>query len=178
MTALAIEVQTTDIIFVNLWQILISLANLVIIFLVVKKFLFKPIKKVMDSRQNEIESQYAYAEQAMSDARASKAEWEEKRQNAKAEADEILQNAADNAKYRGEKILEEARERADGIVRQAEIEADLERKRATADIKREIVEVSGALAERMIGREINTDDHRALIDSFIDELGDDYDANR
>ena len=53
----------------------------------------------------------------------------------------------------------------------AETEADLERKKAADGIKREIVEVSGALTEKMLEREINTDDHRALIDSFIEEIG-------
>ena len=75
----------------------------------------------------------------------------------------------------GEKIVAEAKERADGILRTAEIEAELERKKAEAGIKREIVEVSGALAEKMLEREINTEDHRVLIDSFIEKIGDEND---
>ena len=47
--------------------------------------------------------------------------------------------------------------------------------KATEDIKREIVEVSGALAEKMLEREINTKDHQSLIDSFIEKIGDDDD---
>ena len=97
--------------------------------------------------------------------------WEEKLSLADKKADEILQSATENAKYRGEKIIEEAQERADGIVRVAKTEAELERRKAEEDIKREIVEVSGALAEKMLGREINTEDHRALIDSFIEKMG-------
>ena len=54
----------------------------------------------------------------------------------------------------------------------AENEAALERKKAIDGIKREIVDVSGAIAEKMLEREINSDDHRALIDSFIENIGD------
>ena len=47
----------------------------------------------------------------------------------------------------------------------------LERRKAKEDIKKEIVEVSGVLAEKMLEREINKDDHRAIIDSVIEEIG-------
>ena len=63
--------------------------------------------------------------------------------------------------------------RADEIVRQAEADASLELKRAQDDIKREIVTVSTALTEKMLEREINEKDHRALIDSFIEDIDDD-----
>ena len=71
-----------------------------------------------------------------------------------------------------DKLIAEAQMRADGIIRAAETEAELERKKAADGIKREIVEVSGALTEKLLEREINTDDHRVLIDSFIEEIGD------
>ena len=98
-------------------------------------------------------------------------------QTATAEADAIMQSATENAKWRGEKIVAEARDKADGIIRQAETEAELERKKAEDGIKREIVDVSAILTEKMLGREINTQDHRALIDSFIEEIGNNDDGN-
>ena len=52
------------------------------------------------------------------------------------------------------------------------MEAKLERKKATEGIKREIVDVSSAIAEKMLEREVNENDHRALIDSFIEKIGD------
>ena len=48
-------IQSLDVISVNLWDILISLANLLILFILVKKFLFKPVKKVLEKRQSEID---------------------------------------------------------------------------------------------------------------------------
>ena len=92
--------------------------------------------------------------------------------SANTEADAILQSATDNAKARGDKIIAEAKERADGILRTAQSEAELERKKAEDGIKREIVEVSEALTEKMLEREINAEDHRVLIDSFIEKMGD------
>ena len=164
--------QTLDVISVNLWQILISLINLTLLFLAIKKFLFKPVKKVFEQRQAQIDDRYDAAAQAQAQAEDDRKAWEQRLSDAHAEADTILQNATDNARMRGDKLIAQAQERADGIIRAAQTEAGLERKRAVDGIKREIVEVSGALTEKMLGREINTEDHRALIDSFIEEIGD------
>ena len=165
--------QTLDVISVNIWQILISLLNLYILFLIVKLFLFKPVKAVLAERQRELDTQYAAAEDAEREALANRRAWETKMLGAKAEADAIVQSAADQAKYRGEAMIAEAQLRADSIVRMAENEADLERKKAVEGVKREIIEVSGALTKRMLEREINTEDHRNLIESFLEKIGDD-----
>ena len=165
-------IQSLDVISVNLWQILISLANLLIIFLIVKKFLFKPVKNIMDKRQEEINKEYSEADILKQDAKKAKEEYEEQLKNAKDEADGILKDATENAGKRSEKIIEEAKEKADAIIKRAEQEAELERKKAEDGIKREIVGVSAALTEKMLEREINIDDHHALIDSFIEKIGD------
>lgn len=164
--------QTLDVISVNLWQILISLANLVLLFLILKRFLFKPVKSVLEKRQAEIDDRYASAEKAESEALLSRKTYEDKLRGADDEAAAILQSASDNAKNRGEKIIAEAKERAEGIIRTAKVEAELERNKSTDLIKKEIAEVSEAIAEKMLEREINGDDHRHLIESFIEKIGD------
>lgn len=171
-------IQSLDVISVNLWQIIISLANLTILFLIVKKFLFKPAKQVIEKREQDIADRYADADASKKEAMEMKTKYEEQMKNAKAEADEIISNATDTAKHRGEKLVLEARDEAEGIRRRAEQEAELTRKKAVDGIKREIVEVSGVLAEKMIGREIKEEDHRELIDSFIKDIGDGDDGSK
>lgn len=164
-------VQSLDVISINIWQIVISLANLTIIFLLLKKFLYKPVIKVLTERQNAVEAQYADAEKAKADALADKAAYAEKLANAEITADEMRKSAADEAKRHGEKLIEEARAKADGMVRQAEAEIELEKKKAEADMKREIADVSAKLAEKLIGRELDEKTQHSLIDSFINEIG-------
>ncbi len=164
--------QNLDVISINLWNILIALINLVLLFLIIKKFLFGPVKIVLAKRQSEIDRQYEAASEAEADAKENRRMWEEKLGNAETEADTILKTAAEQAKFRSDAIVSDAQEKADRIVRTAASEAELEIKKAADGIKREIVSVSGALTEKMLEREINTDDHRALIDSFIEKIGD------
>ena len=163
--------QDLDIISVNIWHIVISLANLVILFLILKKLLFKPIKKIVDKRQKEIESEYKKAEKTQAEADAIKAEWEGKMATAEAEADKIISDAVERADSRNEVMLYESREKADQIIRKAKADIERERKDARETIKKEIVDVSQTLSEQIIGREINMDDHRDLIDKAIDKIG-------
>ena len=170
--------QSLDIISVNLWHILISLANLILIFLIVKKFLFKPVRELFAKRQAELDHQYAAADAAEKQAQEHKAAWEKKLQSANEEADGIIKDATDAAKYRATQIVEEANAKAAGIQSRAEAEALLTQKRAEEEIKKEIVEVSSAIAEKMLEREINEADHRALIDAFLDEIGENNGADQ
>ena len=96
--------QTSEIISVNIWQIIISLCNLLIIFVILKKLLFKPIQKMLDKRKNMIDEQYDKAQKAQDDAEAAKAEWDDKMSTADAEAKGII----DSANKRAEKINEKA----------------------------------------------------------------------
>ena len=164
--------QNLDVISVNLWQILISLANLLIMFLIIKKFLYKPVKATLAKRQSELDEHYQAAEAAEREARRQQADWEAKMADAKAQADRIVDQATEQAKFRSDAIMEEAHQKAEALVQMAQTEAQLERRKAEEGMKREIVEVSGILAEKMLEREIHAEDHRRLIDSFIDQIGD------
>ena len=164
--------QPSEIISVNLWQILVSLLNLVILFLIIKKFLYQPVKNVLKSRQDKIDEQNSQAEAYLSEAEETKAQLEAKLNDAENQADEILNEATVNATRRKEKILAEARDEADAIIRQAKTNAELEMKKAESDIKTQIVDVSFELSKKIIEREINKEDHHKLIDSFIEQIGD------
>ncbi len=169
--------QTLDVISVNLWQMLASLLNLVLLFLIVKKFLYKPVKKMLETRQSTIEGEYTEAEQAKEAALQSQKAYEEKLADAKGEADRVIKSAVDIASQREREIIEDAKEKADGIIRRAEADAVLEKKKAEDAIRREIVEVSSALTEKMLEREISADDHKQFIDSFIESIGEEDEAN-
>ena len=164
--------QTLEVISVNISQILISLLNLLLLFLLFKKFLFGRVKKMLAKRQAELDMCYDAADEAKRAAEEDRLFWDEKIGTVKAEADEMIKKAQDSAKRQGDSILSKAKEQADGIIRQAETQAQLEMKKAEDGIKREIVEVSTALANKLLEREINEDDHRSLIDSFIEKIGD------
>ena len=165
--------QSLDVISINLWNVLISLANLVILSLIVKKFLFKPVKKMLENRKNELDNKYRLADEAVKKANDDEKYWKEKRESVNVEADNIIKDASDIAKKRSEKIVDEANKKAEDIVKRAKTEAELEIEKAQDTIKKEIVDVSAELAKKILSREININDHRNMIDSVIENIGDD-----
>lgn len=163
---------TLEILSINIWTILISLANLLIIFLILKKLLWKPVQNAMDQRKAMVDKQFSDAAEAEAQAEADKAAWAAKLATADEEAAARIADADETARRHGERVVADAKEKARGIIRQAEAEAQLEREKATAAMRDEIADLSAALAEKMLEREINADDHRAMIASFLDEVGD------
>ncbi|MBQ6594262.1 MAG: F0F1 ATP synthase subunit B [Clostridia bacterium] len=163
--------QSLEVISVNLWQIVISLANLCILYLILRRFLFKRVHKVLSDRREDLDAQYAAAQQAQEAAREDRRIWEERVSGAEARADEIIREASETARRGSDDILSEARKKAGAIVRQAEEDARLEQRKAQAGIRRELAGVSAELAGKLLGREVTEQDHRRLIDDFIEELG-------
>ena len=162
--------QNLSVISVNIWQILISLVNLLILTLILKRFLFKPVKKVMDSRRAAIDEDYAQAKAAREEAEETRQKYDEAMAAAKMTGDQIIADANRTAEFRSGEIIAEARERASEIRRQAETDALLERKKAEDEMKHEIADVSTQLTGKLLQREINEEDHRRLIDSFLNDL--------
>ena len=155
----------------NLWQVLISLANLTLLYLGLKKFLYKPVKAVLENRKATIAKSYAEAEEYRTSANAAREEYAAKLATAHATADEIIHDATGLANKRSEKIVAEARIKADEIVRQGELEASMEKKKAMESIRRDITDVSAAMTEKLLKREMNEADHRSMSDEFLKGVG-------
>ncbi len=158
---------------VNIWQILISLANLTILYLLLKKFLYKPVKAVLENRRASIAKSYEEAEEARTTADAAREEYTAKLATAHATADGIIHEATVSANKRGDQIVADARVKAGEIVHQGELQAEMEMKKAKESIRREITDVSAAMTEKLLKREIKSDDHRAMIDDFLKGVGED-----
>ncbi len=164
--------ENLGIVSLNIWQILISLTNLAILYTLLKKFLYKPVKAVLEGRKATIEKTYADAEEARMSANAAREEYAAKLATANETAEGIIHDATVHANKRGEKIVAEAQQKAEEIVRQGEVEASLEKKKAMESIRRDITDVSAAMTEQLLQREMNENDHRKMIDEFLKGVGD------
>ena len=101
---------------VNPFTMIFAWINLLILYLFLKKLLFVPVKKMIDSRQKEIDDMYSDAENSKSSAEAMKAEYEEKLSAAASESEEILKKATRRALLREEEILKEANSKAERVL--------------------------------------------------------------
>lgn len=157
---------------VNWFTMLAAWCNLLILYLFLKKLLFKPLKNMIDSRQKEIDDMYADAEGSRTEAAELKLEYEARLENANNESEEILKNAMRRAKLREEEILKEANEKAARTVERAYEQVELEKKRAINEVKNEVSEMAVGIAAALIERDVSGDEHKEFIDSFIENMGD------
>ena len=157
---------------INPWTALFTFCNMMITFAVLKKFLFKPVKKMIDDRQAEIDTMYADADAAKQKAAELEQEYQQHLQSIRDERDTLLREATARAQKREEEIVGEARAEAASIRAAAEADIAQERKKAVNDLKNEIGGMAVEIAGKVVEREINESDHQALIDEFIRNVGD------
>ena len=162
--------QYLEIITLNVWHIVCAILNLLILTWIVKRFLFDKVKAVLAQRQAEVDAIYTDAQTAKDTAEAQRAEYEAKLSGAEAEAEEILRTATLRADRMSDQILADANEKAAARLRKADADIAQEKKKAVNEIKNEISGMSVDIAEKVVGREIKEDDHKVLIDSFIENL--------
>ena len=157
---------------VNPWTALFTLLNTLTIFFVARKFLFGPVTKIIDDRQKEIDDMYADADSARSSAKAMEEEYKEKLSAAMETGDRIVKEAVARGQSREEEILRQANDEASQMLNKAAADIAMEKKKAINDAKDEISGMAIAIAEKVVGRELNAADQAQLVDNFINELGD------
>lgn len=150
-----------------------TLLNTLILFLVLKHFLFKPVNKILDERKEKVEKTYKEADDKLTEASRLETEYTEKLANAKAESAEIVKNATKRAQLRSDEIIAEAKTEASGLIVKANADIEKEKKRAVNQIKDEISDIALMVAEKVVEKEISPKDHERLIENFISEFGED-----
>lgn len=153
------------------WTVIFQILNLLLLMVLFKKHLFKPVTEILEKRQAEIEGHYQEAQQAETDAKAMKADYESKMAGARQEADRVIKTATESANAMSASIVEDARTQADQLKRRAQTEIDLERRRAFDEVKGELSGIALDIASQVIEREVNEKDHEAFIDEFIKNVG-------
>lgn len=160
------------------WQkILLYLANFVILFVGLTFLLYKPVKKFMDKRKQEIADEVGKADKVKEEALLAVKESEERAKNAEEEAKKRVLEMDEEKKaavIEREEILAEARKEAENIRTQAEQDANDERQKAVLGAKTDVASLAVGIAKEILGRELSEKDNDKLIDECIKEWkGDD-----
>ena len=156
---------------INPWTALFVLLNFLLLFFVAKKFLFKPVKDMIDSRQKEIDAMYADAETAKANADAAEMEYKNRLAAAQQTGDTLVKEAMVRGKNREEEIIRQANREADAIREKAVQDAAREKKKALNDAKDEISSIALEIAGKVIGESMDDEKQQRIVDNFLAELG-------
>ena len=157
---------------VDPWTAVFTLLNFLAILIVGTKFLWNPVMKIIKERQQEIDDLYSDANTAKTNAKALEAEYQQKLSVATETGDRIVKEAVARGQAREEEILRKANADATAIMDKASADIAMEKKKAINDAKDEISEMAMAIAGKVVGRQLTDADQSALVDAFINDLGD------
>ncbi len=153
------------------YELFFTLANVLILFLILRKILFKKIIDVMDARDADIKNNIEAGEKAKEDGMKFKSEYETKIQDARDESQMIVDFARKRAEEKSDTIISEARKEAEYIKQKANNEIAKEKEQAFNNIKSEISEIAVLAASKVIEKDIDKAKHEDLIENFIKEVG-------
>lgn len=156
---------------VNFWTMLFAWINLVILYFILRKLLFKPIMNMIESRQNEIDTMYKQADEYIAEAQSDKQKYEQQLLQVREEGEQYMKDVVKKAQEREDEIIREANDNARRALERAEQQIMLEKKQAENELKDKVSDMALEIAEAVIERDIDGDEHTALIDDFISELG-------
>lgn len=156
------------------WQTIISaginLFNVAVLAFVLTKLLYRPVQKFMRAREQRVAIQLEDANTAKSQAESLKAEYESRLAEVEAEKEAILEDARKQAGENARKLIYGAREEAESIRARAEAEVMRERERVREEVRQVIIEVSAALAEKVIAGRINDEIDERMFGETVAEL--------
>ena len=164
--------DTGEVFSIDLWKILFMLINLFLIYLILKRFLYKPVKKMFEMREQEVTETYQKADAAETEAHELKDQYDKKLSGAKAEAEEIVRSATKRAQLRSESMIGEAKDTVSNMMARAEEQIASEKKKAVNEIKDEIADIALMAASNVLEKKMDANDHSKLIDEFINKVGD------
>jgi F-type H+-transporting ATPase subunit b len=147
-----------------------TIVTFFITFLVLRRFAFAPIQKLIDERRDRIREALDEADKARQEARELRELTQKEREEAKADRERIL----DDSRRQGQAQLEQSRAQAEEDLKRRleenrrEIEA--ENRRLAEQIRRDVVELTLLAAEKVTGKTLDADDQRRLIDETIEEV--------
>ena len=162
---------TLDLVSIVPWEIITQLINLLLLFLLLKHFLFKPVQNILNARQAEIDKSYADAETAQTRAEELRDEYEKRISDAKAEAADIAKAASRKAQAHYDEVVGTAKADAARLRETAEAQIEQEKKKAMNELKDEISGIAVDIASKVVEREIDEKDHEELISEFIKGVG-------
>lgn len=150
---------------------LIQVVNFLILIALLSRFLFAPLRKFLAERAAGIEKALAEARLARESAVKAQEEYRAQILAAQREAAALREQAQREVEAERQRLMKQSREEAQRVLDEAKVAIEVETKRARAALREEVVTLSLAAAERLLGRVMTTQDQKRLAEQYVRELG-------
>lgn len=152
-------------------NVVFELINIIVLFLLLKKFLFGPVTDIMEKRENLIRNSVEEAANTKNEANELKAEYENRLSGAKEQAANIVKEAKARGDKEYELIVSNAQKDAQRLIAEAEKSAVTEKEKALKEAKEDIASLAILAATKIVEKNTDAADDKRLIDDFLSEVG-------
>ena len=146
----------------------IQILATLILFLIVRHFLWKPVTALLEARKNVIDKELIDAKEHRENAVKLEAELQIKYDECKAEIQRLLKQAEAQGNQRREEIIAAAKDEANRRIKRADEEIAFDISQQKNDIKNQIVEIAFLAAETIVGHEVDKTKYLSKINEIID----------
>ncbi|MDJ0498057.1 MAG: F0F1 ATP synthase subunit B [Acidimicrobiia bacterium] len=165
------EASGTDLLLPDLRELGAAVIAFAIVFFFIWKWAIPAFDEMLENRQKAIKADLEAAEKEKAEAAALKEDYAKQLSGAREEATRIVEEARQAGESARADIVTRAEGEADEIKARAHQELDAERERAMTSMRREVAGLSLDVAEKLVGQTLDRSGQQALVDQFIDELG-------
>jgi F-type H+-transporting ATPase subunit b len=153
----------------DLFWIILSSGNFILLLVLLYLFAFKPLNKVLDERRQRIEQGLKDAEEARQQRERAAEEHRKELNEARREAADIIARAQKVADESAAQLVATARSESDRIVERGRSEVEAEKDRAIAEIRAEVADLAIRAAGKVVGESLDGKRQRALVEQFLSE---------
>ncbi|MDF7638774.1 F0F1 ATP synthase subunit B [Lactobacillus sp. ESL0791] len=149
-----------------IWYLIVFALLLVL----VKHYAWGPVSAMMEKRRQKVINDLDSAADSRKKAELLANQREAALKNSRQEATQILSDAKVNAEKTSSQILADANENASSIHKKAEVDAAQAKTDALNEARGEVADISVAIAEKIIAKNLSAADQKDLVDQFIKGL--------
>ncbi len=154
----------------NVWTVITQLCASAVLFFVLYKLGYKPVRKILDTRSEYEQNKLAQADALKEENEALKKQLEEELAKADAAARETIEKARTEGRQLKENLISEGRERKEKLLADAKADIDLQRSRMLDEVQQEIVDATISATEKLLSEKIDESTDMRIIDDFIKEV--------
>lgn len=156
---------------INPLDILEHVLNLIVLYLILRSLVYKPVRKFMLEREQRLAAQRDQANEQMEKALSLKAEYEQSVKDAKVKAESIIKEGADHADEIARQIVADAEQKAKLVLAQAQQEAEQAQQEALGGLREEVASLSLEVAQKILEREVSASDNHRIIEEYFSKVG-------
>jgi len=154
---------------INLPLVVVFTVNFIVLLIMLRLFLYKPVIKVLDERTKRTREAMELAEATKKEYEQAKGEVQKQIEKGRQEAQAILTQAMQVGERLKEESRTEATKQAQVIIDRTRSELEAERDKIIGDLRREFVDISIAAAEKVIKETLDAEKHRKLIEETLQQ---------